>query len=312
MKPLAICADEPFVTIRRVAARILLIPLWMLLAGLGGALLLEWAPGARVDERELDMRYGAAERDALRQVNQKANQPVMTHYVQIVAKAAAGDFGESRLLGQPVGELLASRSGETAWLVAGGLAGAWTLAAGLAGAWMWTGSPWLDRFAMTAGSLVLALPSAVIGLFFLHARWPAAAALSLVLFPRLYSYLHHTLTEASRRPHVWLAMAKGLTRGERFGRHILPHAMPALWPVAGLSVSMALGAVVPLEVLCDRPGIGQLAWQSAVGRDLPVLVGLTWVVAGVTLVANAAGDLASEWSAARLHPRGPALWEGPQ
>jgi ABC-type dipeptide/oligopeptide/nickel transport system permease component len=66
---------------------------------------------------------------------------------------------------------------------------------------------------------------------------------------------------------------------------------------------MAVGASVPLEVLLDRPGLGQLAWQSATGRDLPVLVVLTWMVASATLVANLAGDLGSQWWAARLSGR---------
>jgi ABC-type dipeptide/oligopeptide/nickel transport system permease component len=39
------------------------------------------------------------------------------------------------------------------------------------------------------------------------------------------------------------------------------------------------------------PGIGQLAWQAALGRDLPTLVILTILVATATVAANAASDL---------------------
>ena len=58
--------------------------------------------------------------------------------------------------------------------------------------------------------------------------------------------------------------------------------MPAaseLLALGGLSVSMAIGAVIPVEALCDSPGLGQLVWQSAMARDLPVLVHLTALVA---------------------------------
>jgi peptide/nickel transport system permease protein len=53
---------------------------------------------------------------------------------------------------------------------------------------------------------------------------------------------------------------------------------------------MALGAAIPIEVLCDSPGIGQLAWQAALSRDLPVLVSLTLMI---TLVSAFCNSLAS-------------------
>jgi peptide/nickel transport system permease protein len=283
-----------------MAARVLLIPLWMLLAGFGGATLLKWAPGATVDEREIDPRYSAGSIALIRETRRQQDRGVAAYYAAFLARAARGDFGMSVTLGRPVRELLEGRIGETARIIGAGLTLAWFASLGLAGAWLATGWAWLDRVAMAGGSVLLAVPSAVIGLLFLHWQWPAALALGLVLFPRLYGYLHHILAQALRLPHVWLAVAKGLPRWTRAWRHVIPHALPALIPVAGLSVSMALGASVPLEVLCDRPGVGQLAWQSATGRDLPVLVVLTWLVSAITLVANVAGDLGSEWSAARL------------
>jgi ABC-type dipeptide/oligopeptide/nickel transport system permease component len=46
-----------------------------------------------------------------------------------------------------------------------------------------------------------------------------------------------------------------------------------------------------VEVLCDLPGIGQLAWKAALGRDMELLVNLTMIITMVTLLANSAGDL---------------------
>ncbi len=272
----------------------------MLLAGLGGAALLEWAPGAKVDEREVDPRYDAEAIAAIRQARRQQNGNAVQYYAAFLGRAARGDLGVSSSLGRPVTELLDGRVGETARLAAGGLSIAWIVSLGFALAWLATGSSWLDKLAMAGGSLLLSVPSAAIGVLFLHWQWPAVWALGLVLFPRLYAYLHHILGRAQRLPHIWLAEAKGLSRWRRACRHVIPHALPSLLPVVGLSVGMALGAAVPIEVLCDRPGIGQLAWQSATGRDLPVLVVLTWLVAGITLVANAAADLGSEWSLERL------------
>jgi ABC-type dipeptide/oligopeptide/nickel transport system permease component len=55
---------------------------------------------------------------------------------------------------------------------------------------------------------------------------------------------------------------------------------------------MALGATIPVEVICDSPGIGQLAWRAVLGRDLPLLVNLTVLVAALTMAANSVSDLA--------------------
>ena len=47
---------------------------------------------------------------------------------------------------------------------------------------------------------------------------------------------------------------------------------PQLLALAGVTVSLAFGAAIPVEAIADSPGVGQLAWQAALGRDLPVLV----------------------------------------
>jgi peptide/nickel transport system permease protein len=60
--------------------------------------------------------------------------------------------------------------------------------------------------------------------------------------------------------------------------------------LAGVSVTLGFGASIPVEVICGSPGIGQLAWLSALSRDLPLLVNLTVLVTVVTLLANFASD----------------------
>ena len=37
-----------------------------------------------------------------------------------------------------------------------------------------------------------------------------------------------------------------------------------------------------VEVLCDEPGLGQLAWRAVAGRDLPLLTTLTLLFTAVT------------------------------
>jgi peptide/nickel transport system permease protein len=73
--------------------------------------------------------------------------------------------------------------------------------------------------------------------------------------------------------------------------HVVPSAGPQLLALAGVSVSFAIGAAIPVEALCGRAGIGQLAWQAAVARDLPLLMNITILVTLVTLLANSSADV---------------------
>ena len=66
--------------------------------------------------------------------------------------------------------------------------------------------------------------------------------------------------------------------------------LPEMLALAGVSVSMAVGALIPVEALCDSPGVGQLVWQAAVARDLPVLVNVTLIITGLTAAANLMTD----------------------
>ena len=61
-----------------------------------------------------------------------------------------------------------------------------------------------------------------------------------------------------------------------------------------MSFSIAFGALIPVEVVCDIPGIGQLAWKAAQARDLPVLVTLTLLVTAITIVVNGIAQWCSQ------------------
>ena len=79
--------------------------------------------------------------------------------------------------------------------------------------------------------------------------------------------------------------------------HILPGIAPQLLALASLSLVTALGAIVPVEVIFNVPGLGSLAWGAAQNRDIPVLVAVTMLFAvGVTmceLLSNRDSELVS-------------------
>jgi peptide/nickel transport system permease protein len=121
---------------------------------------------------------------------------------------------------------------------------------------------------------------------------PVSACVAAAVFPRIFRHTRNALVEARGKAHVLAAVARGTHPAAVALRHVVMPVAPRTVALAGVSVAAALGAAVPVEVLADVPGIGQLAWRAASGRDMPLMAGLTLLVTVVTLAANAAADAA--------------------
>jgi len=267
------------------------LPVLFLLAGFCGATLLRFAPGFDVDEREIDGRL-SAESIALLRGSRANERNLFSYYARYLAGVVSGDLGVSRSLERPVRELLRERLAVTVNLVWYGILVAWIAGFGGALAAMrWPRSLVVGITGTLASCVLLSLPAALIAILFLYWRGPLPLALGLLLFPQIFTYARNALESAHARPHVLQAHARGLRQTAILFRHVVPVALPQLGALAAISVSMALGAAIPLEVLCDQPGVGQLAWKAAMGRDLPLLVGLTLAMALVIMSVNAVADV---------------------
>jgi peptide/nickel transport system permease protein len=271
----------------------------LLFAGLLGATLARFAPGFDSDESQLDARLSGESIQAIRQVRE-ADRNLFHFYAGYLGGLLKGNLGVSRSLARPVRELLAERIPRTAKAVAAGLALGWLAGLALAALVAVARAPLLDLAATIGTGVTLCLPVAVLALLFLYLDGPVPLALALVILPRVFRYTRNLLRQAYAMPHVLMAYAKGLPEWRVLLWHVCPAVRAPVLSLAGVSVSMALGAAIPIEVICDSPGIGQLAWQAALGRDLPLLVNLTALVTAVTLLANSFADLAnSSWEGAR-------------
>jgi peptide/nickel transport system permease protein len=265
----------------------------LILGGFLGATLVRVAPGFGVDEAELDSRLSTQSIEAVRS-SQPATENLAAFYWHYIARIVHGDFGISRSLQRPVAELLKERAPETAKSVALGLLLGWALGLSLAIAIVISRSWAVDLFAGVLGGMLLCLPAAVLALLFLIARMPGRLVLALIVFPNVFRYARNLLVRSTAAPHVLTARAKGLSNFSVLCSHILRPAAPQLLVLAGVSVSIGFTAAIPVEALCDLPGLGQLAWKAALSRDLYLLVTLTMVVALVTLVANSISDLLAQ------------------
>jgi peptide/nickel transport system permease protein len=262
-----------------------------LLAALGivGALLcatmVRFAPGYGVDERDLDFRLSQSSRDAIRSEH-ALGAGLLHYYGSYIAGLVHGNLGTSAFLQRPVAGLLKERAPFTARAVLLGLATAW-MAASLLSLLTIRWQSWVLEYSATAATgLLIALPTAVVALLCLYLRAPVFLGIAVILLPKLFRYQHNLLAQAHAQPFVLAARARGVSSNRILFHHVIPVAWHPLVALLGVSASMALGAAIPLEALSDSPGVGQLAWQAALNRDLPLLTSITLFVTLLTVGVN--------------------------
>jgi peptide/nickel transport system permease protein len=270
----------PLRLLRRLARTFALL----ILVALGTLLLLRFAPGYSADERELDPRYATSARAELQQ---QASLPTLLRTT--LAGWRNGSLGQSRQYQTPVRDLLRPRLAVTASLLLRGIAAGWLLA--LAAAIPLSALRRGHTLLAAPFTLLLAIPAAVLATACILAGSGGSTlapvlVLALLLAARDFKFVLHLLRAARTAPSLLQARAQGLTPLRVFLAHLLPRVLPRTLAIALLSVVTALSAIVPVEVLFDIPGLGQLAWNAAMNRDLPVLLASTLLVACAVALAS--------------------------
>jgi peptide/nickel transport system permease protein len=259
----------------------------VLAAGIASALLVRFSPGALIDERELDQRLSPESLASLR-AETAANRSLGTVLIRYLRGLAKGNLGYSQSNNAPIAELIADRAPVTLREIGVGLLGAWLLGLAFAipagrfrQAWAY------DAAASTAAGLLLTFPAALLAYLCLAAGAKSGIVLVLVLAPRIFRFSRNLLVQAYGATHVQMARVRGIPELRILTAHVLPSTAPQLLALAGASASMAIGAAIPVEAICDVPGLGRLAWQAAMARDLPLLVNLSMLIALATTAAIA-------------------------
>jgi peptide/nickel transport system permease protein len=274
----------------KIAGHVLSLMATVLLGGLLSATLMRLAPGFDADEQQLDPHLSAESVQALRAARQQDHN-VCRFYFSYMNRALHGDLGKSLALGQPVRTLLHDRAPLTLRLLSIGLVLAWVAALGMALTAAWLRLSTYDLLTTLVSGTFLCIPAAVLALLSVLWNVPGSLAIALIVFPRIYRYARNLFAKSYAQPHIVTARAKGLGEARILFWHVVPGVAPQLLAVAGVSVSMAVGAAIPVEALCGLAGVGQLAWQAALARDLPLLVNITVLVTLVTLLANSGADV---------------------
>lgn len=275
---------------RRIARHGLTLVATALIGGFLSATLVRLAPGFDADEAALDSHLSSQSIQALRQARTDQHD-ITRFYVRSVQQAVRGNLGTSISLKQPVSTLLHDRVPLTLKLVGLGLLMNWAAVMALSLSAAWLRASAYDLCATVLSGILLCLPAAVLALLSVLWNVSGALAIALIIFPRDFRYTRNLLGKAYSLPHILSARAKGLSEVRILFWHVVPVVAPQLVAVAGVSISLAIGAAIPVEALCGLAGVGQLAWQAALARDLPLLMNITVLVTLVTLLANSSADV---------------------
>jgi len=275
------------VLLARGVTRIVLISL---VAGVIGATFVRLGPGFGASVQELDPRLSDATRAEIHRRNETGSD-VPRYYLHWLASALHGDLGFSPTMQRPISELLRERAGITVAEVSeGAAAGAmlgFLLAVGLLGC-----SPAAASFLGGLGSSVaLSVPAAVVALVCVWLDVNPTYAVAAAVLPHSFQFLAGVLRTSAASDHVLAARARGVGRIRILFLHVVAPVMGEVAAVSGMAISIAFGASIPIEAVCSRPGVGQLVWQAALSRDLPILVSMTVLIAIVTIGANTLTDI---------------------
>jgi peptide/nickel transport system permease protein len=313
---------------RRLAAS--LPTLVLILAGM--FLLLQLAPGDTVDALLAQMGGGgdaavAAELRRFYGLDLSVPAQLGNYFWRLIRL----DLGFSSIYGKPVATVILERLPTTLLLMSSALSFAFFvgLVLGVLAARRVNG--WADTLISTLGLVFYATPSFWFGLmaivlFSVHLAWLPAGGfeeigsgytglrraldiashlvlptltLGLIFLAIYLRIMRASMLEVLTLDFVRTARSKGLDETRVLTRHVLRNAMLPMVTLIGLQAGTMLGGSVVVESVFSLPGLGRLAYEAVVQRDLNTLLGIVFVSALLVIVVNFLVDLVY----ARLDPR---------
>lgn len=254
------------------------------------------------------------------------DRPLIERWWHWATAALSGDFGYSRLYGQPVLDVLLPRLGATLLLMGTSLVLGILVAvpAGVAAAVRPGG--WLDHLLDLLAFAAASVPSfwlalLLIVLFAVELGWlpaggdgGAAAAgwldrlrhlllplltMTLLTAGALVRFVRLAVAEALTQDFIRTARAKGCSEPRVVWRHAFGHALPPMLTIVALHLGSLVSGAVAVETVFAWPGMGKLIYDAVMGNDFSLALAALLLVTATTLLANLAADLTQ----ARLDPR---------
>jgi peptide/nickel transport system permease protein len=123
-----------------------------------------------------------------------------------------------------------------------------------------------------------------------HMLMPALA-LALPLAAVIAQLLKASLKEAMAQDYVMLARTKGFSETRVILREALRNAMLPTLTLTGVQLTFLIGGTVIVERIFSYEGLGNLAIDAVINRDLPLIQGIVLLFAVLFVGINLAVDL---------------------
>jgi peptide/nickel transport system permease protein len=252
----------------------------------------------------------------------------LAHYLWRLVRL---DLGFSAIYGKPVATVILERLPATLSLMGASLSFAFAAGMALGVIAARRVNRWPDTLISTLGLIFYATPSFWFGLmaivlFSVHLQWLPAGGfgdvamgytgarrvldiawhlvlptltLGLIFLAIYLRIMRASMLEVLSLDFVRTARAKGLRETRIITRHVLRNALLPMVTLIGLQAGTMLGGAVVVESVFSLPGLGRLAYESVVQRDLNTLLGIVFVSALLVIAVNFLVDMLY----ARLDPR---------
>jgi peptide/nickel transport system permease protein len=118
------------------------------------------------------------------------------------------------------------------------------------------------------------------------------AALTMLSVAGLSRYMRGTVLEVLVQDYVRTAKAKGCSGFRTLFKHAFRNALGPIIVLLGLSIPALLGGALIIESVFNYEGLGIQTVYAATNLDLPTVLGITLLVAILTLLGNLLADVA--------------------
>jgi peptide/nickel transport system permease protein len=129
-----------------------------------------------------------------------------------------------------------------------------------------------------------------LGDLLLHMVLPVSA-LSIPLLATFSRFMRASMLEVLHQDYVRTGFAKGLPPRIVKYKHALRNAIMPIITLVALAIPTLVSGTVIIEGIFSWPGMGSLAFNAAIDRDYPMVLGILLVVGSFTIVLNLVADV---------------------
>lgn len=257
------------------------------------------------------------------------DQPMLVRYARWIGGFAHGNLGTSYTYGVPVAELIGARLTVTLPLAVLAILVSIMIAIPLGVTAAANKGRLADHLASILSQTFIAVPGFWVGLLLIalfavalgylpsggFPGWsagigPCLRALALptiaLALPQagvLARVTRSAVLEVLNEDFVRTARAKGLSRRAALWRHAVPNALVPVVTILGLQFTFLIAGAVLVENVFSLPGLGRLAYQALMQRDLTVMQDVVLFFSALVIVMNFVVDVAYLFLDPRLRTR---------